>query len=67
MKEELRKLIEARKRDLLALAKKRRLDVAEALQAAGDDDRRQMGILAMMLGIDARVALNLESPLPVHD
>jgi hypothetical protein len=60
-------LVEARKKELLALAQKRRIDVSAALEAAGKDNRQLLGTLAKALGIDARIALNLGHPLRIHD
>jgi hypothetical protein len=47
-----------RKEDLLVLAAKTGFDATKALETVGDDNIAQIGVLATLLEIDARIALN---------
>jgi hypothetical protein len=52
-----------RKEELLALAANAGIDVTRELENVGGDSISQIGLLARLLGIDARVALNVSVSL----
>jgi hypothetical protein len=54
-----------RVKNLTEFARKAGHDVELTLRSAGDHEASQVALLAGLLGIDSRLALNLEVPLAV--